>query len=183
MWLNVIEILLNDFNQDVIALDWNYFNRFQSQSIKINHCSNFPTRSLLWQLVFTVVKYGPLLLWHMIPQKSPPHMSFILAFWKDSWVSRKALILTACSAKQVRCPSFSIGSDASYVSGTVYSLQTILFLRKLCRLTSLLQIETILDISGSARTPRFPCVPEIFECHTISRVYQFETVWTHSARK
>jgi len=102
-------------------------------------CYGF-SRSLLWQLVFTVVKYGPLLLWHMIPQKSPPHMSFILAFWKDSWVSRKALILTACSAKQVRCPSFSIGSDASYVSGTVYSLQTILFLRNLCRLTFLLQI-------------------------------------------
>jgi len=51
------------------------------------------------------------------------------------------MILTACSAKQVRCPFFSIGSDAS--SGTVYSLQTILFLRKLCRLTFLLQIEAI----------------------------------------
>jgi hypothetical protein len=61
------------------------------------------------------------------PQKSPPHMSFILASWKDSWVSRKVLILTACSAKQVRCPFISIGSDASI---TVYSLQTILFLRK-----------------------------------------------------
>ena len=48
-------------------------------------------RSLLWQLVFTVVKYGPLLLWHMFPQKSPPHMSFILASWKNSWVSRKTL--------------------------------------------------------------------------------------------
>jgi hypothetical protein len=114
--------------------------------------------------------------------KITPHMSFILASWKDSWVSRKVLILTACSAKQVRCPSFSIGSDAPYDSGTVYSLQTILFLRKLCRLTSLLQIETILDISGSARTPRFPCVPEIFECHTISRVYQSKTVRAPSAR-
>jgi len=50
---------------------------------------------------------------------------------------------TACSAKQVRCPSFSIGSDPSYDSGTVYPLQTILFLRKLCRLTFLLQIEAI----------------------------------------
>jgi len=82
-----------------------------------------------------VVKYGPLLLWHMIPQKSPPHMSFIWASWKDSWVSRKVLILTAYSAKQVRCLFFSFGSDASYDSGTVYSLQTILFLRKLCGLT------------------------------------------------
>jgi hypothetical protein len=27
-------------------------------------------------------------------------------------VSRKALIHTVCSAKQVRCPSFSNGSDA-----------------------------------------------------------------------
>ena len=41
------------------------------------------------------------------PQKSPPHMSFILASWKDSWVSRKVL-LTACSAKQVRFPFYSI---------------------------------------------------------------------------
>jgi len=92
----------------------------------------FPGRSLLWQLVCTVVKYGPLLLWHMIHQKPPPHMSFtsglpekpgflkrllkafLCKLWKDSWVSRKVLILTACSAKQVRCPFFSIGSDASY---------------------------------------------------------------------
>ena len=29
----------------------------------------------------------------MIPQKSPPHMSFILASSKDSWVSKKVLIL------------------------------------------------------------------------------------------
>jgi len=79
----------------------------------------------------------------MIPQKSPPHISFILASCRDSWVSRKILILTACSTKQVRCPFFSIGSDASYDSGLVYSLQTILFLRKLCRLTFLLQIEVI----------------------------------------
>jgi uncharacterized Tic20 family protein len=56
-------------------------------------------RSLLWQLVGTVVKHGPLLLWHMIPQKSPPHMSFTWASWKDSWVSRKVLILAACFAK------------------------------------------------------------------------------------
>jgi hypothetical protein len=32
---------------------------------------------------------------------------------------RKVLILTACSAKQVRCPFFSISSDASYDSGTI----------------------------------------------------------------
>ena len=68
-------------------------------------CYGF-SRSLLWQLVYAAVKYGPLLLWHMIPQKSPLHMSFILASWKGSWVSRKVLIFTqaACSAKQVRCP-------------------------------------------------------------------------------
>ena len=97
---------------------------------KVSSTENMPcygfSRSLLWKLVFTVVKYGLLLLWHMIPQKSPPHMSFILASWKDSWVSRKALILTACSAKQVRCSSFSVGSDPSYGSGTVCSIQTIL---------------------------------------------------------
>ena len=29
-----------------------------------------------------------------------------LGFLKNSWVSRKVLILTACSAKQVRCPFF-----------------------------------------------------------------------------
>ena len=92
-----------------------------------------------------------------------------------SWVSRKVLILTAYSAKQVRCPIFSIGSDASYDSGTVYSLQTILFLIKLCRLT-LFQIEVILDLSGSARNPRFPCISAISECHTISRIYPSKTV-------
>ena len=41
-------------------------------------------------------------------------------------------------------------------SGTVYSLQTILFLRKLCGLNSLLQIEVIHGIICSARTPNFP---------------------------
>jgi hypothetical protein len=40
-------------------------------------------------------------------------------------------------------PIFSIGLDASYESGTVYSLQTILFLRKLCQLTFFLQTEVI----------------------------------------
>jgi len=44
----------------------------------------------------------------MIPQKQLPlRTSFILAFWKNFWVSRKVLILTAsaCSAKQVICSS------------------------------------------------------------------------------
>jgi len=31
--------------------------------------------------------------------KNPPHMSFTWASWKDSWVSRNVLILTACSTK------------------------------------------------------------------------------------
>jgi len=49
-----------------------------------------------------------------------------------------------CSAKQVRCPFVSNGSDASYDSGTVHSLLLkILFLRKLCGLTFLLQIKVI----------------------------------------
>ena len=67
------------------------------------------------------------------------HTSFILASSKNSWVSRKVLILTACSAKQAKCPSFSTGSDAPSDSGTVYSLQTTLFLRKLCGLIYFLQ--------------------------------------------
>ena len=39
-----------------------------------------------------------------------------------------------------------------------------------------------MDLSGSARAPRSPCVSSAFGCHTISWVYQFETVWAHSAR-
>jgi hypothetical protein len=50
---------------------------------------------------------------------------------------------TACSAKQVRCPFYSVGSDASYNFGTVYSLQTNLFSRKLCGLTIFLRTEVI----------------------------------------
>jgi hypothetical protein len=43
---------------------------------------------------------------------------------------------THCILRETgQMPIFSIGSDASYASGTVYSLQTILFLRKLCGLT------------------------------------------------
>jgi len=103
-------------------------------------------------------------------------LTFTRASWKDSWVSGKVLILTACSAKQVRCPFISIGSDASYDFGTVCSLRTILFLRKLCGLTFLLQIECYMDLPGSARNPRFPCVSAVFECHTISQIYQSETV-------
>ena len=95
----------------------------------------------LVQLVFTVVKYGPLLLWDMIPQKSPPHMSFILTSWKKSWVSRKTLILTACSAKQVRCPFFLLVQIK-----TVCSYQTILFLRKFCGRTFLLQTGVIHEL-------------------------------------
>jgi hypothetical protein len=101
--------------------------------------------------------HGPLL-WHMIPKQLLLHTSFIMASWQYSWVSRKVLIFTACSTKQVRCPFFPIGSDASHDSETVYflqcitrfwmhhtiqritrfwdsllsSMQTILFLRKLC---------------------------------------------------
>ena len=85
---------------------------------------------------------------------NPTHV-LILASWKDFWVSRKVLILTACSAKQVRCPFFSIGSDASYGSGTVYSIQTILFLRKLCGLTFLSQIEVIHELISFCTHPKF----------------------------
>ena len=38
-----------------------------------------------------------------------------------------------------------------------------------------------MDLSGSDRAPRFPCVSAIFGCHTIPRVYQSEIVWAHSA--
>ena len=41
---------------------------------------------------------------------------------------------THCVLRETgQMPLFSIGLDASFDSGTVYSLQTILFLRKLCR--------------------------------------------------
>ena len=54
---------------------------------------------------------------------------------------KKGTKLTACSAKQVRCPFFSIGSDASYDFGTVYSSNNPLLV---CGLTFLLQaIEVI----------------------------------------
>jgi hypothetical protein len=36
--------------------------------------------------------------------------------------------------------------------------------------------------SDSARTPRFPCVSAISECHTILRVYPSETVRAHLTR-
>jgi hypothetical protein len=69
------------------------------------------SRSSLWQLICTVVKYGLLLLWHTIPQKPPPcirpyfilasskpplHTSFILASSKllgvkKLWHSLRAL--------------------------------------------------------------------------------------------
>jgi hypothetical protein len=49
---------------------------------------------------------------------------------------------THCVLRETgQMPIFFIG--ASYDSGTVYSLQTILFLRKLCGLTFSLQIEVI----------------------------------------
>ena len=57
---------------------------------------------------------------HIIPVKPPPHMSFILASWKDSWVSRKVLPNTHCMLPETgQMPIFSIGSDASYDSETV----------------------------------------------------------------
>jgi len=60
---------------------------------RVSSTENMPcygfSRSLLWQLVFTVVKYGPLLHWHMIPQKSLPHMSFIFASEKTPGCQEK----------------------------------------------------------------------------------------------
>jgi len=54
-------------------------------------------------------------------------------------------------------------------------LQTVLFLRKLCGLAFILQIEVILDLLDSARTPRFPYVSAIFKCHMMSfNLKQFE---------
>ena len=51
---------------------------------------------------------------------------------------------THCVLRETgQMPIFSIGSDASYDSETVFSLETILFLRNLCGLTFLLQIEVI----------------------------------------
>jgi len=114
-----------------------------SKGIKhIKYAMSGFSRSSLWQLVCMVAKYGPLLLTYD-SSKSPLHTSFILAFWKDFWVSRKVLKPTACSAKQVRCPFFPIGSDASYNSRTVYFLQTCLLLRELCGLPFFLQTNVI----------------------------------------
>ena len=39
-----------------------------------------------------------------------------------------------------------------------------------------------MELSGSARTPRFPYISTIFECHTISRIYPSKIVWAHCAR-
>ena len=47
---------------------------------------------------------------------------FHLVFLKKLLGVKKGTVLTACSAKQARCPSFSTGSDAPKDSGTVYSL-------------------------------------------------------------
>jgi len=99
-------------------------------------CCDF-TKSSLWQLVC----YG-CQVW-ATSSLTYDSSKNTLASWKDSWVSRKVLIPTACSAKQVKCPSFPIDLDASYDSEAVYSLQTILFLRKLCGLTFFLQTEVI----------------------------------------
>ena len=46
----------------------NWWQQGHQASTENMPCYGF-SRSLLWQLVFTVVKYGPLLLWHMIPKK------------------------------------------------------------------------------------------------------------------
>ena len=75
---------------------------------------------------------------------------------------------------------FSIGSDASYNSGTAYWLQTIL--KKVVHADLLIANKGDMDLSGSARTPRSPCVSAIFECHTISRVHPSETVQAPLAR-
>ena len=39
-----------------------------------------------------------------------------------------------------------------------------------------------MDLLGSARTPRFPCISAVFECQTISQIYPSKTVWAHFAR-
>jgi hypothetical protein len=77
-------------------------------------------------------------------------------------------------------PVFPIGSDASYNSGTAYWLQTIL--KKVVHADLLIANKGDMDLSGSARTPRSPCVSAIFECHTISRVHPSETVQAPLAR-
>jgi len=77
----------------------------------------------------------------------------------------------------------SIGSDALYDSVTVYCLQAILFLRKLCGLTSSCKQKWFMDLSGSAVAWRIPCVSATFGCHSISQVHhQSETILAHSTR-
>jgi len=71
----------------------------------------------------------------------PTHVH--LGFLKRLLGVKKSIDTHCVLRKTGQMPISTIGSDASYDSGTVYSLQTILFLRKLCRLTFLLQIEVI----------------------------------------
>jgi hypothetical protein len=114
----------------------------------------------------------------MIPQKQLLlRTSFILAFWKP-WVSRKVLITDThcrCVLRETgHLPIYiSTGSDAPYNSGTVY----IPSWKSCAGWPSCLQTESqYVDLSGSMCTPRLPCVSAIFGCHTISWVYQSETV-------
>jgi len=75
---------------------------------------------------------------------------------------------------------YSFGSDA-YDSGTVYSLQTILFLRKLCGLTFFLLIEVIHELIRFCTHSKISLRLSNVKCHTISRVYPSKTVWAHFA--
>ena len=152
---------------------------FNSWSVRLSSMGHF--FSDIWY-----IKNHP----HTCP--SPPGFLKNRASWKDSW--RPFFVnfekTPGCQERywySLHAPrnrsdahSFLLVQMHHTNSGTVYSLQTILSLRKLCGLTFLLQI---VDLSGSARTSRFPCISAaIFEYHTISRIYQSETVRAPFAR-
>jgi len=97
----------------------------------------------------------------------------------------KVLIPTACSAKQVRCPSFSMvkmhHTNLEQLLSSNYSNYPLLE-KGAGSPCSFCKRKWYMDLSGSVYAPRIPCVPAIFNCHLILRLYPSETVWAHFAR-
>jgi hypothetical protein len=124
-----------------------------------------------------VVKYGPLLLWHTIPQKPTSahvlHLGFLKRLLGVKEGTDTYCVLRETNEMPIPFYWFRCIND----SGTVCSLQTIISWESCAGWPSCCKQKGYMDLSGSAVAPRIPCVPASLDairfCESIN-LKQFE---------
>jgi hypothetical protein len=140
-------------------------------------CCGF-SRSSLWQLAYTDVRYGPLFHWHDSSVTTRAHVAFL-----KKLLGVKKGTDTHCVLRETgQMPIFFY-----WFRCTIRFWNSLFTLFKqpsswgICAgwFTSCKQ-KCYMDLPGSACTPRLTYISTAFGCHMISLDYQSRTVWTHS---